>query len=573
LYEKPNGTILLISNYFVYLIDKESNSRKIFNNNFILNFSILISMTTKFKTLIVVITGFLLFACKKSDFQYVSKAENKEITNRFFLYKENINPTVVTINELKFQNTKTDFIRNFALKEGFAIWDKATVSTTLKRMNKNDSTESFDNPEDTVVFIPLVLENDNKVHSYLKAILNNGVIIMLGRNGDFEKYPFNTISPDSMSAEKFAILMMSMTKHVFGTENFKIIDNRLFPQYVVNSNKPNNFKIIKITSTTDEFSKFDYVCTYTYFLHCCGCGPCVGPYCDGCHLCLSVVENYCEYENSDPYPGFPWGGSPGGGGGGTTTYDPNGGCNNGTNKIIDGIPPCPPPNDGGGWVPSDESPPSPCEKTNILKNNESIRQGFNQVKASVNLPYEIALTYTSTGQPVTVVGPTIQNGNDAQVGIPIDRFIYGYLHSHPIITPQTDPPIVPMFSVGDIKVIYDLWNTQLNNQPIIDFNSFTIGVTTGYGQSYFMVIDDLNKFISFGNTWFANDDLKDISKKYGYYNISPTNNPEVNEKSFLQFIGSLNMGASVLKANADFTQYSLLSLSHGGNTLYTTPCP
>ena len=129
-------------------------------------------MTTKFKTLIVVITGFLLFACKKSDFQYVSKAENKEITNRFFLYKENINPTVVTIiNELKFQNTKTDFIRNFALKEGFAIWDKATVSTTLKRMNKNDSTESFDNPEDTVVFIPLVLENDNKVHSYFVIII------------------------------------------------------------------------------------------------------------------------------------------------------------------------------------------------------------------------------------------------------------------------------------------------------------------------------------------------------------------------------------------------------------------
>jgi hypothetical protein len=88
-----------------------------------------------------------------------------------------------------------------------------------------------------------------------------------------------------------------------------------------------------------------------------------------------------------------------------------------------------------------------------------------------------------------------------------------------------------------------------------------------------MVIDDLIKFISFGNTWFANDDLKDISKKYDYYNISPTNNPEVNEKTFLQFIGSLNMGASVLKANADFTQYSLLSLSHGGNTLYTTPCP
>lgn len=88
---------------------------------------------------------------------------------------------------------------------------------------------------------------------------------MLGRSGDYEKYPFTTVAEDSMSAEKYALLLMIMTKHVFEIKDFKITDPRLFPNLIIPADKPQSFRMIKILSTTDENSKFEIICTYTYF--------------------------------------------------------------------------------------------------------------------------------------------------------------------------------------------------------------------------------------------------------------------------------------------------------------------
>jgi len=174
-----------------------------------------------------------------------------------------LRPQVLRVfNELERQNKLTNFIQKFAITEGMAICDKATVSlSTVNAIPGVLQNNLEQNNQDTVVFIPLVLENDNKVTSYIKAILNNEVLLMLGRNGDYEKYPFTTVTPDSMSAEKYALLLMIMTKHVFEIKDFKITDSRLFPNLVVPVDKPQSFRMIRILSTTDENSKFEIICT------------------------------------------------------------------------------------------------------------------------------------------------------------------------------------------------------------------------------------------------------------------------------------------------------------------------
>jgi hypothetical protein len=367
-----------------------------------------------------------------------------------------------------------------------------------------------------------------------------------------------------MSAEKFAILMMSMTKHVFGTENFKIIDNRLFPQYVVNSNNPNNFKIIKITSTTDEFSKFDYVCTYTYFLHCVGTDPCVGPYCDGCPLCLTVVENYCEYGNSDPYPGFPWGGSPGGGG--PTTYDPNGGCNNGTNKIIDGIPPCPPPNDGGGWIPSDEGPTSPCGIVDSLLRTTTFPQHLVKLRDSTVLNHEIGISFNlpdnlpNTNQNYTGAGSLAVTIDPVS---PVD----GIMHNHYDTVDR-----MSIFSPEDIAALAQYLVS--NNIRLV--KEFTYTLVTD-STSYIIMIEDSLKFSNFLAAWFDTQTHFDAFINF-VNNENHVGEPGIsnyeNEKNFLKALNTYptaGCGLKLFRGNPNMKRFMPIKIGTNGE-IVNDPC-
>jgi hypothetical protein len=81
--------------------------------------------------------------------------------------------------------------------------------------------------QDTVVYIPLVLNRTRFVNGFIKAVIKNGIVISSFKSSDYSNYPFSQNA--SFSADNFATLMMYFDNKVFHHDQFIITDERLFP--------------------------------------------------------------------------------------------------------------------------------------------------------------------------------------------------------------------------------------------------------------------------------------------------------------------------------------------------------
>jgi hypothetical protein len=338
--------------------------------------------------LCLVLFSFMLLqqSCKKTDIRVIENTvDNTAKIEQFFKAPANANSALQkVVNELKKQNSNNGFITEFIKKEGFAIWDKATILVkpddvaAIPNSGTPISPTSLSNLKDTTIFIPLVLDNANYVNAFIKAKVTDTVSMRLFRQGDYSIFPFQTTTPTAITtAENYAIRFMQMDKDVFGYSAFAIKDKRLFNN---STNYADTAKIKRVVDFANGDSKgaaangvainsavyFSCVTitTTTTTNHCpYGLGNCTGP--NGtCDNCLSVCANASSSSITacNTFSGYDEGGSSGGwpvmtagGGGGGGTPSPCSPGINITNRVA--LPNCnpvpnpwPPATDANGYL-------------------------------------------------------------------------------------------------------------------------------------------------------------------------------------------------------------------------------
>lgn len=213
-----------------------------------------------FSFLFICLTLLFVNSCKKADTLVSNKSDNeiaKEKTpENFFNLPANAAPVLRRIaNELEKQNKTKEFIKAFIAKEGFPIWDKASIETHKRKIKSNTAT-GFDGDglEDTTVYIPLVVNAQQYVHGFLKATVTDTVELKIFRQNDYKDFPFQTSLSSSTvtTAENFSLRMMAMDRDVFGSTEFKLEDKRMFNNSTDYSDTGNIQRFIKFINVSGE---------------------------------------------------------------------------------------------------------------------------------------------------------------------------------------------------------------------------------------------------------------------------------------------------------------------------------
>jgi hypothetical protein len=241
-------------------------------------------------------------------------------------------------------------------------------------------------------------------------------------------------------------------------------------------------------------------------------------------------------------------------------------------------PPCTAPTGGLPILPIPDEPPinkTPCEKMNVLKDEQSMLQNLNNFIGNPSPLYqrELGLPIGPDGTGNILQGGTITSTTMPQVDLPyvpsLSR-LFCWIHTHP----NLNPDILPIFSPSDLITIYSLLEyRKSNNQPWANYTELSVGVINWKHEAYFLVIDDINAFTQFASKFdFANqgDNNPELEQMYKEYNIKHNTSTADAEKNFLSFLKSANCGLKVMKANSDFSQFSELSLSN--NLVTSTTC-
>ena len=331
-------------------------------------------------------------SCKKTD-TLVSEDEIKSEQKAadFFKLPPNTSPVLKRIaNELERQNKTKEFITAFINKEGFPIWNKASIETYTRKI-KNSSTTDFDTEglTDTTVLIPLVVNEDEWVHGFIWAKITDTVALKVFRQHDYINFPFQTpvISHNITSAEDFALRMMQMDNDVFGHTVFAVKDKRLFNNSTDYNDTGNINRVVDIGTSVgnvtangnDVNSLIHLVCvtiyttTTTYNCTTPTYSDCI-PTCDRCPKWCSTssttseIECYTVYEEEGGgWPIMPGGGSGGGGNppGGGGNQPP---CVSFSATMVNSIVPieCDPGPGGNPWPPVSRH----AEFNSLITNND-----------------------------------------------------------------------------------------------------------------------------------------------------------------------------------------------------------
>lgn len=313
---------------------------------------------TVFTLSLMLLTLLWQISCKKSDLEFQSK-RIATTEQEFFKAADGVPPEVEkVVNEFRRQSKNTRFLKELMLSDGIPLWQKAKI-----RIERKKNSLQKDNTSDTMVIIPMVQEGENEIYSYIEAHISGDVSLQLHRKNDYSTYAFS--SDDSMmnEAEIFALRFMDLSREVFGHSKFKILDSRLFKTENETEYPGQKFVVLKEETSGSGTGKMVYkqLCADLIFTtNTCPFNPCSGDggSCDNCGLCTTTktftsCTNWWEDDGTGGGGGGGNGdGSGGGGGDGGGTTPPNP-CGTG-GIIVNGKVPCPPTNDDGGWVPSDE---------------------------------------------------------------------------------------------------------------------------------------------------------------------------------------------------------------------------
>jgi len=289
---------------------------------------------------------FLLASCKKSISDDIPQHITSDKVERFLALPANPDPQIVRIiNELKIRESKNHFLVNIALESGFPKWEYAQlegisipIQESIKNLSQSSSTiKKLGIHPDTTVIIPLVLDSNKYVNSFLIASLSDTVKLHLVKGVDYAKYGYES-GNNTITAKSIAMKIMAFDNKIFQTKKFNIkhdilakslgkkIENSTF-NIVFDSTSNNNLKK-KFLFSTEICITYTTTTSYNY---------CTTPaYCsrqpNGCDNCptyctKTTVESgqFCySYQSSmfsDNMGGFD-SGSPSSGGGDGLGWEP-----------------------------------------------------------------------------------------------------------------------------------------------------------------------------------------------------------------------------------------------------------
>ena len=212
---------------------------------------------------------------------------------------------------------------------------------------------------DTIVFIPIVINGEGVVNGFIRATINDSIGFSYSLAKDYKNYP-TTSTNNSVTASKFASAMMYLDNRVFNHQEYDISDQRILNNGILVNDSSFTRRKVKI-SQNNENNLLALICytntvwTISANWHCQGCTGA----CDACNICVDYSvsqhnEFTCNFEEiGSPGPGGV--GGSGGGGGGTIPYyypcDPS--IVTASLSVLPGgpLPSCPAPIIGTGWTP------------------------------------------------------------------------------------------------------------------------------------------------------------------------------------------------------------------------------
>lgn len=339
----------------------------------------------------LLVAALIIFSCKKDAFQEPVAQQKTIVENQPFFIGAVSNDTVTTraFQAIKTMGENKDFVKEVTEKYGLPRWDHTLSSTTH---NIPAGTAAKGGKPTQVVIIPVVDTAKKRTTSYFRVEIGDSTTVSLVSAKKYKNLKFSSKDKKMDQAEVLAIQFMIFDHEIFGYENFKILDNRLFGNGKNQAELENDQRYIKILNTvqkksTAEFSKYITICVeiteWGADYHCTHTGKCTSGTCDNCPYCITwgwQTNRICDTWWVDDGDGTAYGtnyGSitmTGGGGGGngssggsttggTTDTEP---CNTTSARVYAAKVPCP--GDGGdGWTVS--NPTQSQKLINVLTTN------------------------------------------------------------------------------------------------------------------------------------------------------------------------------------------------------------
>jgi hypothetical protein len=324
--------------------------------------------------LITVVAAYFMYSCNKLDVTTTEQNTNNvaAIEAKFFTIPAGTSDlTKRVIEEIKRRNEKSGFVAEFAISNGYPVWDKV-IQKKRQNQNQNQSsaianTVGSPNSTDTLLIIPIVNITENRVNGIIRATINNGVALNYSLSQFYKNFGFGSDNVHEQST-KFAFLNMALNKQIFGIDTYNFTDKKLFSndtafvKTVFLHFEPNQAPIGNlIGEICYDIEIASWLCTSAYCQGEGGC-VCIGGVCpyNDCYYIESEYE-YCVDETLNNFPPSPGGASgPQAGTGGTSNIPPYYPCVNAPSGPVPVVSPtagggqlptCPPPGPGTGWNP------------------------------------------------------------------------------------------------------------------------------------------------------------------------------------------------------------------------------
>ncbi|HAI84920.1 MAG TPA: hypothetical protein DCL43_14750, partial [Chitinophagaceae bacterium] len=500
------------------------------------------------------------------------------VAERFLTLPKNAGSEILRIAErLRVLNTRNGFLSMIGKKDGMPVWDRA-INTTKKAITSTIKARGS-SINDTIIFIPLVLENTQYVNAFILAKLNDSIQLNLYRSSDYVNHEFGTLQDTSNSAEKFALQFMLLDFETFGYSNFKVIDNRLFSNGNSSSIKQKKVHIDhnnSITNARGSIKILDYeVCTTTKTLNCSSNAACCaseGVEPGTCSACEGVCwsSNTICIKQTILVIVDDWGGggiipttTGGGGGGGGSSTEPQQPCNP-TPSLDNGLVPCLTGKEKG-WIaePIEIFPKNPCTVIDSLLKKSFFTPLYKSMRDSVTRNYEMGMFFKNPFEGRIDFGITRgpQDSLSIEYTIPAVT-VDGFVHNH-----YNHPNRYSVFSGSDLYTLYHYFKSG----KISDTKIFTFGLVTD-STSYILMINDTTAFRRFGEKYLEeNPDLFD--GLILTYDITSSKPAVENEIQFLKILKQFtNQSVSIFKGNSDFTEFKRIEYSYDSNTIKHFPC-
>ncbi len=192
---------------------------------------------------------------------YTGFSENtKDITAKFFQTTSAPNATVQRVmEEIKKRNEEKEFITQFAKENGYPVWNKVIIGTSIQQNNETSFINNNSNAEiDTTILIPFVLVGENTVEGFIKAEVKQRTIdLSYSLAKDYKAYEFKQDNSRA-SSTSFAYLNILLNKIVFNVNDYKITDPRLFSTDTGHVNS-NNIHINDMNITFSMENTYRYI--------------------------------------------------------------------------------------------------------------------------------------------------------------------------------------------------------------------------------------------------------------------------------------------------------------------------